>query len=1474
MSNFDFLTLEIETTNLFQTANFAEKNYTEKDYEGTLTKVRKLAENTAREIALKEKIRLSDRDSFNDILSELKKYPIDYFILESFYDIKRLGNDSAHNLNSHSSTQENAKQVLHKIFIILVWYMNKYFEIDIQTAYLDFLEPKAEKLYQTAERKLIYIQTADNSSGMFPAYIDAHKIGEATAPEDDVEVDWSPNSEFLRTVGAKRINQYMKTSGIKFALEWVELAWKKSTKTWFNDHDVHEVLKRSGIQRPQFLDGSEWFKTDLETAKLAIKAVKDGQSALNSVEKSNSGVHIVLRPEQSLAVAQTQKNFKKNKKMLWNAKMRFGKTLTALELIKEQKYSKVLILTHRPIVADSWFEDFGKMNMAEEGYRYGSEGTNFKLKDLKSGNTPFIYFVSLQKLSYGGGTVNLKDFSDVDWDLIIIDEAHEGTQTELAENVLKSLEKDNTKILSLSGTPFNIQDQYSEDSVYTWDYTMEQSAKLRYSLEHPTEKNPYESLPKVNMFTFDMNNKERFSDESKSFNFREFFRVNENNEFVHKADINSFLDNITNENSKNNYPFSTKQYRNELRHTLWLLPGVKEANALEKLLNEHPIFGNEYKIVNVVKDDKLDSNEVATDGDLDKVRQAIGDPSQSKTITLTVRKLTTGVNIPEWTAVIFLSNTNSAMNYLQAAFRAQTPFSHAKLGMKKNCYIFDFAPDRALTVMAESAQINSGVGKKNTLQQKEAMTKLLNFMPILGQTEHGMKSFNVDNMLTQLKKVYAEKAVRSGFEDDSLYNDELLTLDEADLNDFKNLKEIVGKTNLSGLPNKIEVNVNGLTDEEYEKGEKAREKKPRERTAEEKEIIEKVKQAKKQRKAMISILRGISIRIPMMIYGMPIAIDKEMGIDEFVNHVDSVSWEEFMPKGIKKSDFKRFAKYYDPEVFIEAGRIIRQKAKSYDDLEYTERAEKISELFGTFKNPDKETVLTPWRVVNLQLSKTIGGLRYFDEKFENTTSNGQDAITWVDTDITKEVFKSDTKVLEINSKTGLYPLYVASSLFYQKRNILNDEQAGKFNKSDENKIIQEVLKENIYVIAKTPMAKTITQRTLAGYNDWTTNILYVEEINQKLKSNLTETIEEIQKGLNVMKFDVVVGNPPYQEAQLNNNKGEAIYHYFYDIAEQVSDKYVLISPARFLFNGGLTPKIWNKKMLNDEHLSVEYYTQDSSDVFPNTDIKGGVAVLYRNTNKNFGAIEVFIPDPTLRELAHKFKSDIDKNLSSIIFGGRSDLKFNDTFLKDYPNSIQMRIEQINIKYPEVKKLSTNEEYELKSSTFEALDQVLLREEPPIKINYYKILGLYQSKRSWRWIDKKYMTPRYTENNVEKYKVFIPESNGSGAIGEVISTPLIGTPLTSATPTFISVGKFDTMLEAENCMKYIKTKFSRVLLGILKITQHNPRSTWSHIPLQDFTKNSDIDWTRPIHEIDKQLYKKYELSKYEIDFIEDKVRVME
>ena len=159
-------------------------------------------------------------------------------------------------------------------------------------------------------------------------------------------------------------------------------------------------------------------------------------------------------------------------------------------------------------------------------------------------------------------------------------------------------------------------------------------------MENPDQPNPYEQLPEVLMYTFEMKHKEKFTDENKAFNFREFFRVDDKGELVYKADVRRFLDNITNPNSDTKYPFSTREYRDELRHTLWLMPGVKEANAFERLLTEHPVFGMDYKIVNVVRNDKSDNILDTSEDDLSKVRQAItDDPSQTKTITLTVRKV-------------------------------------------------------------------------------------------------------------------------------------------------------------------------------------------------------------------------------------------------------------------------------------------------------------------------------------------------------------------------------------------------------------------------------------------------------------------------------------------------------------------------------------------------------------------------------------------------------------------------------------------------------------------------------------------------------------------------------------------------------------------------------------------------------------------------------------------------------------------
>lgn len=1451
-SNFDFLTIDMDTAELFRTINMAEENYSHRDYEGTLTKVRKVAENAAKLIADREYLQVHERATFSEVLKDIKRFISNQTIVDYFYEIKGRGNNSSHILNPEDATKENALKALKQVFDILAWVMLTYINPDVKEEAIGrFLEPKAEEMYTTAERKFIYIQTVDNEDGLFNAFEGTQKIGEGTISQEDVEADWSPNSDFLRKIAPKRINQYMKTSGLPYILGWVELAYKKSTKTWFHDYDVHAVLKRSGISNAEKLEGKEWFKTDLETAKLAIKAVKEGRNYINSsIEESFiDGVEIQLRPEQENAVKQTQKVFRDKDRMLWNAKMRFGKTLTALQLVKNEQFRRVLIMTHRPVVSDSWFDDFKKMRMNDAGYDFGSINKGEKLETLKRSDKPFIYFASIQLLRYNNGQTNLQDFSDVDWDLIIIDEAHEGTQTELSNKVLQGLVKHNTKILELSGTPFNILSQFDEEQVYTWDYVMEQTAKKKWELEHPDKPNPYESLPKVLMYTFEMRNKEKFTDESKAFNFREFFHVDDNGNFVHKEDVRRFLDNITNPAGKTNYPFSTKEYREELRHTLWIMPGVKEANALEELLKEHPVFGIDYEIVNVVKRD-IDDDGIANEADIEKVRMAIGNPSKTKTITLTVRRLTTGVNIPEWTAVMFLSNTNSAMNYLQAAFRAQTPFSHEKLGMKKRCYIFDFAPDRALTVMAESAQINSGVGKKNTQGQKQAMARLLNFMPILGNSDTGMKTFNVDRMLTQLKKVYAEKAVRSGFEDDSIYNDNLLTLTAEDASMFNKLNAIVGKTKNQKTSKKIVVNENGLTDEQYDQAEKAKKKPAKQRTAKELELLEKVKEARKQRKTMISILRGVSIRIPMMIYGMAVDLSKDITIQDFVNQVDEESWKEFMPKGFTKGMFSEIAKYYDAEVFIEAGRIIRQRAKSFDSLDFIERAEKIAELFGTFKNPDKETVLTPWRVVNLQINKSVGGLNFYDDNYESVTGGATSNLHWVENGNTVAVYHKNTKIIDVNSKTGLYPLHSAISLYYQRIKENDD------NYFEADRIYQEILSNNIYAVAKTPMAKTITERTLAGYRNYKTNVVFIENLTDMLKEDVTkgkETIEEVYKNV---KFDVVIGNPPYQNEGVGEvARDEPIYHKFMDLSYELAEKAVLITPARFLFNAGQTPKAWNKKMLEDKHFKIVYYEQDSSNIFPNTDIKGGVVVTYYDKNKKFDNVGIFIPYEELKSIDKKVGATFDTSLSTVITGAVP-YKFTELVRREVPEAENL----------------AGKSFDIRTNALDKLNDILFFDTKPTDgFDYVKILGLFNKQRKYKWIKSVYIDVPY---NFDRYKVLVPKSNGSGSFGEVLSTPVIGEPLTAHTQTFISIGAVRDREEAENILKYIKTKFSRTLLGILKVTQDNPIATWAKVPIQDFTSVSDIDWSQSIADIDQQLYRKYGLTKEEIDFIESKVKEME
>ncbi|CCI86011.1 restriction endonuclease [Lactobacillus pasteurii DSM 23907 = CRBIP 24.76] len=353
------------------------------------------------------------------------------------------------------------------------------------------------------------------------------------------------------------------------------------------------------------------------------------------------------------------------------------------------------------------------------------------------------------------------------------------------------------------------------------------------------------------------------------------------------------------------------------------------------------------------------------------------------------------------------------------------------------------------------------------------------------------------------------------------------------------------------------------------------------------------------------------------------------------------------------------------------------------------------------------------------------------------------------------------------------------------------------------------------------------------------------------------------------KFDVVIGNPPYQEAYQGNSTGaNSIYDKFMDSAYQVGNIVELITPARFLFNAGSTSKKWNKKMLDDPHLKVLYYEKDSAKVFSDTDIKGGVTVTYRDNSMVYGNIGVFSPYKPMNAIIKKVKNSKGFNSMTDICVSSSAYHFTEKLHVDHPEILEKRI-IVNGK--ERPLLSKGHEYDLKSSIFEKLPDIFLDKRVENYESYAEILGRDATGRSKKYIEQRYIN---TPKNFKVYKIFLPKADGNGSFGETLTKPEIEGPFVGATETFYSVGLCSSLEEINNVLKYIKSKFSRALLSVLKITQDVNPGKWKYVPLQDFTPNSDIDWTKSIPEIDQQLYKKYDLSPEEIDFIETHVKEMD
>lgn len=1283
-------------------------------------------------------------------------------------------------------------------------------------------------------------------------------------------------------------------------------------------------------------------------------------------EEGEKSKFIKLRDEQKDAVKEAKDYFEKsadNKRFLWNAKMRFGKTFCAMELAIEmgeseidpngkkdsKPISRVLIITHKPVVQEGFATDLKKLQESlkakghlkrEWGFGTRSEKDDFGNfydleKNAKIHNRPYVFFSSTQWLCYSkevGGAIDdplRKAILNNDWDLVVIDEAHEGILADRGSVVISKLQECNPKMLYMSGTPFNLLEGtkgFSEEQIYSWDYTEEQKRKKNWN--KPGETNPYQELPKMNIFAFNMGTLIPGKDYKKGdmFSFGEMFRTfvgrpevdlvdgkpykaskEEIGKFVHESDVKKFLDLMYLGDEKTNYPFTKEQYQENFRHTLWIVPGVKEAKALKNLLEQHELFGSEdFKVVNVAGNSEVDENL----NDLGRVKEAI--KKYPYTITLSCAKLITGVTVPEWTAVFYMKGSadSSPATYLQTIFRVQSPHIYEENGekrMKANCYVFDFAPGRSLKVVAATAKFarktKTAKNKANIITQndeeiiKEFTTYCPIWQPVVAKAGSSLQPISTDDIIRELNKVYVENIVKNGFDDYNIYlDDEILKLTDDVIQETKDIVDnIPGDNTNSQKKSSTEISDDGgLTTTSTKK--RTPKQKQTEKEKWEKEVASgkttedfdtwlarKDKEAEQEEKLKKTrkLIHSITKRIPLLMFGAEVDDEKiGINIDNITERIDDNSWNEFMPKGATKAYFKKIKHCYNDAMFRDAGTKIRDWARQTDDMHIEDRIIEIAKIFNYFKNPDKETVLTPWRVVNMHMSQTLGGYCFYDETFQKLNKvkipiindngaidkdeNGEarmvekelPRLVGKDCQAFKDIFEnineksgeSESFILEINSKTGLYPLYAAYSIYkplltlYMREHMVDNPE--NIAVSEERAIWNSVIKNNIFVICNTDMAVRITYRTLAGYNpidDVDTSTISTEHyvkgmhiVSDKLIEKATENKESLIKTIKSrgywehnndttnMKFDAIIGNPPYQiDDDGNSGSATPIYNHFVDMSKELAPSYIsLITPSRW-FAGGKGLNTFRDNMLKDKHYSILKDYANAKSLFPSAIIGGGVS--YSLWDAKYNGLCKFN--------CYYDNYDLDKD------GTVRDLGEFDIFVR----------------------FKSILDFLRKNKDQPSLTSIVSARNPFDKPTSYRGINTVDKNRCYRIHTSNgvgYVPISEIDANIpntNKYKVIVSRAI-SGHAGEldvngqakVLAKIFVANPGEVCTDTYVTVGCFDTFEEAEHLMHYMQTKFVRFLL-LQTITSINiTRENYKFVPLQNFKE----DWT------DDKLFEKY------------------
>ena len=584
-----------------------------------------------------------------------------------------------------------------------------------------------------------------------------------------------------------RMREHFPTKGPDrnpYTVLYVEEALTKDGK-FFTDHTIHKILQDAGFNRV----GGEWFECSVSDVQRAVLQQKLGKPLEDS--RTNE---FVMRPEQIDAITITKKYFEsevkrgaKHPHFLWNAKMRFGKTFAAYQLAKSMKWKRIMVLTYKPAVEREWRHELTS-HVDFQGWQFLGRGDNFSEIDERK---PLVWFASFQDIlgrnQSGGIKARFEAAHLMDWDCIMLDEYHFGAWREAAKELYDSdasegqIEEEfseekfplTTKsFLYLTGTPFRAlaNGEFLEDQIFTWSYIDEQRAK---NVWNSSEPNPYLELPQMVLMTYQLPDEVRnvaLKGEFNEFDLNEFFKAEElkdkNNkgigvyQFVHKTEVQMWLSLIRGQylqagfkpdsgGTKPPLPYADTELLAYLNHSFWFLPSVASCYAMASLLREPTNnFFSDYKVVVAAGTQAGIGIEA-----LPPVINAIGQGQDTKSITLSCGKLTTGVSIPQWCGMFMLRNTSSPETYFQTAFRVQTPWAVRNVDrtdpktqevLKEKCYVFDFAPNRALKLITE---YSSRLDLRDTSQVEEKIKDFLNFLPVLAYDGFSMTPLDARELL-------------------------------------------------------------------------------------------------------------------------------------------------------------------------------------------------------------------------------------------------------------------------------------------------------------------------------------------------------------------------------------------------------------------------------------------------------------------------------------------------------------------------------------------------------------------------------------------------------------------------------------------------------------------------------------------------------------------------------------------------------